>query len=66
MQFHVELDAAKLALWSASQDPAYLALAAQGGTVQTGAQMRAQAETALTAQQRLADRLYRRWLSRTP
>lgn len=66
MQFHVELDAAKLRLWSASQDPHYLALAASCASVQSGARMRVQAEQALPAQQRLAGRLYRRWLSGVP
>lgn len=63
MQFHVELDATKLALWSASQDPQYLALTASCGTVQSGARMRDQARLALPEQQRLADRLYRRWMA---
>jgi GMP synthase (glutamine-hydrolysing) len=63
MQFHVELDAAKLALWSASQDRQYLALTTSCGTVQSGAQMRDQARLALADQQRLADRLYRRWVT---
>jgi len=63
MQFHVELDAQKLAAWSASPDPTFARLqAANPETVQTGAAMRAQAGEALPAQQRLADRLYRRWL----
>ena len=62
MQFHVELDAAKLALWSASQDPQFLALTRDCPTVQSGEQMRLQAQGALPAQQRLASRLYRRWL----
>lgn len=62
MQFHVELDRHKLAAWSASTDPAFLALQRQHDTVQTGAAMREQAVVALPAQQRLADRLYRRWL----
>ena len=62
MQFHVELDAAKLALWSASIDPDYLALQRSCDSVQSGAAMRAQAAQALPAQQRLAARLYRRWL----
>lgn len=62
MQFHVELDAAKLALWSASTDPDYLSLQSTCGTVQTGPAMRAQAAEALPRQQALAARLYRRWL----
>ena len=64
MQFHVELDACKLALWSESADPAFVRLQTDHPqTVQTGTQMRAAAGDALPAQQRLADRLYRRWLS---
>lgn len=62
MQFHVELDADKLALWSASRDPAYLALQSSCPTVQSGPSMRAQAAVALAAQQALAARLYRHWL----
>lgn len=62
MQFHVELDAAKLALWSSSQDPQFLALGASCPSVQSGERMRTQAGHALPAQQRLAGRLYQRWL----
>ncbi len=63
MQFHVELDAGKLAVWSASVDPEFLRLQrVHPATVQGGAVMRAQAVSKLPAQQRLADRLYRRWL----
>jgi len=62
MQFHVELDAAKLAHWSSSTDPHYLALQQRCASVQSGAAMRAQAAEALPAQQGLAARLYRRWL----
>ena len=63
LQFHVELDEDKLARWSASVDPTYLRLQREhDSSVQGGAAMRTQAATALPAQQRLADRLYRRWL----
>lgn len=63
MQFHVELDATKLAAWSASVDPGFERLQREHpASVQAGATMRAQAVTALPAQQRLADQLYRRWL----
>lgn len=63
MQFHVEVDAAKLAVWSASRDPAYLRLQREHPlSVQDGATMRAQAPHALPAQQQFADRLYARWL----
>ncbi|CAN5857621.1 GMP synthase [soil metagenome] len=63
MQFHVELDAAKLGVWSASQDATFLRLQGEFATVQSGPAMRAQAASALAAQQRLADRIYGRWLS---
>jgi GMP synthase (glutamine-hydrolysing) len=67
LQFHVELDAHKLADWSASVDPAFLRLQAQHPTtVQGGSAMREQGRTALPAQQRLAQRLYRRWLGVDP
>ena len=63
MQFHVEVDDEKIALWSASHDPEFLRLQrTRPTTVQSGEAMRAQAPRALHAQQRLADRLYARWL----
>lgn len=63
LQFHVEVDAAKLALWSASTDPTFLSLQSRCPSVQSGATMREQAPQRLAAQQRLADRLYARWLA---
>jgi GMP synthase (glutamine-hydrolysing) len=63
MQFHVELDRFKLAAWSASVDPDFLALQKRCATVQSGVAMREQAVEALPAQQRFADSLYSRWLS---
>lgn len=65
MQFHVEVDVDKLALWSASRDETFLSLQQHCPTVQSGPAMRAQAAVALAAQQRLADRLYARWLGAT-
>jgi GMP synthase-like glutamine amidotransferase len=63
MQFHVELDAGKLAAWSASVDPGFVRQAREHpATVQAGPAMRAQSVEALPAQQRLADRIYRHWL----
>jgi len=65
MQFHVELDHAKLAGWSASTAADYVELQRRCPTVQsvqTGPEMRAQAASALAAQQRLADRIYACWL----
>lgn len=62
MQFHPELDAAKLKAWL--EDPGSrhaAALQAFPASVQTAEAMRAQAAQGLAAQQALADRLYRRW-----
>ena len=63
MQFHVELDLAKLKVWARSRDPAFLRQQAEHpATVQSGPAMLAQAARALPVQQRLADRIYARWL----
>jgi len=62
MQFHVELDAAKLAVWAASQEPEFLRQQHEHPTVQSASAMLAEAEIALPGQQRIADRTYRRWL----
>jgi GMP synthase-like glutamine amidotransferase len=62
MQFHVEVDEGKLALWSASRDPEFLQLQQSCPTVQSGEAMRAMAGRCLAAQQALAGRLYARWL----
>jgi GMP synthase (glutamine-hydrolysing) len=62
MQFHVEIDAAKLAAWSTSKDPAYLSAQREWPSVHDGARMRAEAASALPAQQGLADCIYTRWL----
>lgn len=65
MQFHVELDAPKLADWAgeAQGDPRLLRAQAQFDTVQGSASMLTAAPERLAAQQRLADRIYARWLS---
>jgi GMP synthase (glutamine-hydrolysing) len=62
MQFHVELDLHKLAKWSVSVDPQFLALQKQYASVQSGAAMRDQAKSALAQQQAFAHTLYSRWL----
>ena len=63
MQFHVEQDAAKLARWTEVHEASYpKALGEHPATVQSAAQMLADAASRLLAQQRLAARLYRRWL----
>ena len=63
MQFHVELDSPKLAVWAASRDPKFQRQQREHATVQSGAAMLAQAKRALPEQQRMADRIYRRWLA---
>jgi GMP synthase (glutamine-hydrolysing) len=63
LQFHVELDAPKLARWAAADDARYRAAQALHATVQSPTAMGEHAALRLAAQQRLADRLYARWLS---
>jgi GMP synthase-like glutamine amidotransferase len=67
LQFHVELDAEKLARWS-HESPVRESLARQQhpDTVHTGEAMRVGAGARLAAQQRLADRVYARWLGAAP
>jgi GMP synthase (glutamine-hydrolysing) len=64
MQFHVEQDAAKLARWTQVHEGEYpQAQRDHPATVQGPAAMLAEAPQRLAAQQRLAGRMYRRWLS---
>lgn len=56
MQFHVEVDAEKLEGW-------YADAVVSSATEQDAATMRADTARHLAAQQRLADRLYTRWLA---
>lgn len=62
LQFHVEIDAAKLDAWSRAQGPRDFAAHGACATVQSGAQMRDGARLHLDAHQRLADRIYTRWI----
>jgi GMP synthase-like glutamine amidotransferase len=62
MQFHVELDEPKLAAWATAHDDRFFA-AATLPTVQTASEMLAGVARQLAAQQRMADRIYARWLS---
>ena len=62
MQFHVEVDAAKLARWCQEAPPPDSPLAALP-SVQTPERMRADTWAHLEACQRLATRLYDRWLA---
>lgn len=63
MQFHVELDQAKLGVWTGERDPTYLELMQRCPTVQSEAAMQARAAEALPRQQALASRIYERWWS---
>ncbi len=67
MQFHVELDAAKLAVWVNDLDADYhAALAAHPQQVQTPDAMRRAALVRLATQQRMAAVAYGRWLTSAP
>jgi GMP synthase (glutamine-hydrolysing) len=61
MQFHVELDDAKLQAWAAAHDERYLA-AGDVPTVQRARAMLAGAAARLAAQQAMADGIYARWI----
>ena len=60
MQFHIEIDAAKMALWIAEGTDS-LAELRDTPTVQSGAQMLASSQTFLADHQRLADHIYAHW-----
>jgi GMP synthase-like glutamine amidotransferase len=63
LQFHVEQDATKLARWTQVHEGEYpQAQRNHPATVQSPAAMLADAPRRLAEQQRLASRLYRRWL----
>lgn len=62
MQFHIEVDAAKVRHWSQEDSPRWQAAVRQHATVQDGATLRAGLAVELAAHQRLADRLYGVWL----
>lgn len=62
MQFHIEIDEAKLTRWAASRDPAFLAAQRLYPTVQNGAAMLKGLRTQLPAQQAMAEQAYARWL----
>lgn len=64
MQFHIEQDEPKLRAWVAAADDHYrAALACHPGSVQALETMLANAGERCARQQRLADRVYARWLS---
>jgi len=63
MQFHVEVDAAKIDLWCGLHDARYDAARKTVASVHDPARIRADTTALLDAQHRLADRIYGRWLS---
>lgn len=64
MQFHVEVDAAKVLAWTQDLDASYpSALKAYPGTVQTPEAMVAGVATWMAAHHALADRVYGHWVS---
>jgi GMP synthase-like glutamine amidotransferase len=62
LQFHLEVDEAKLRHWSALQSTQFLEQQRRHDSVQSGAEMRDGIARHLAAQQRLADWVYQRWL----
>jgi GMP synthase-like glutamine amidotransferase len=62
MQFHIEIDEAKLRAWVSTHDERYLAATARPG-VQTASQMLQGMGQHMAASQALADRIYARWIS---
>lgn len=64
MQFHVEIDEAKLQRWLDDGDPSWSgALERHRGTVQDKADILADASRRMEPHQRLADQIYGQWLS---
>jgi GMP synthase (glutamine-hydrolysing) len=62
MQFHLEIDEAKLMVWSQEDDPDYLAAQRECATVHSGAAMREAAAAHLHEHQALAAEVYTRWM----
>jgi GMP synthase-like glutamine amidotransferase len=65
MQFHVEVDDAKVRLWLSQAEPAYLDAQRRHASVHGEQRVRDDNARYLRAQQRLADRIYSRWLRST-
>jgi GMP synthase-like glutamine amidotransferase len=63
MQFHIEIDAAKIELWTRHASAHDLALLGRSATTQTASRMRDEAQWRLAQHQHLAARIYARWLS---
>lgn len=66
LQFHLEIDAEKLARWAGDQGERYREALAVHATVQSGPVMLADAARHMAAHQALADRVYDRWLRGRP
>lgn len=65
LQFHVEVDDAKVRLWLSQGEPAYLEAQRLHASVHGEQRVRDDTLRHLRAQQRLADRVYARWLETT-
>jgi hypothetical protein len=63
MQFHVEIDEAKLHTWATPAADARLAPVRQHASVQGSEAMLAGAKVQLASHQRLAARMYRHWMT---
>ena len=61
LQFHVEVDAAKLELWLSQHDAEYEQAQREFDTVHRAERVRRDTARCLGGQQRLADRIYGRW-----
>jgi GMP synthase-like glutamine amidotransferase len=61
MQFHVEVDAAKVALWLEQSDPLYDSAQREHASVHARQRVRDDTARLLGQQQRLADCIYERW-----
>jgi GMP synthase-like glutamine amidotransferase len=66
MQFHLEIDREKLQRWSNETGERYRQGLHTHATVHAGDRMRAGAELHLADQQRLAERIYSRWIDAVP
>jgi GMP synthase (glutamine-hydrolysing) len=65
LQFHVEVDDAKVRLWLSQAEPAYLEAQRHHASVHGEQRVRDDSARHLRAQQRMADRIYGRWLRPT-
>jgi len=65
LQFHVEVDDPKVRLWLSQGEAAYLEAQRHHDSVHGEQRVRDDTVRHLGAQQRLADRIYHRWLAPT-